>query len=177
MEDGNPRSNEVPDVNDLSQEEIWHLLDAATDFKIKREADAESEGDEETQTAGAQHEAVHVTEVSDTVRILSDLLTIQEHFGYLKEIAFRYLGDAQGKRATSWKQVCDKMGMEYLTDGEAPEFPADVEESDVTAIAMETDADEQQIFLYELPATSNTVQAVSYAMTHAETEEEATNET
>ncbi|MBQ6903842.1 MAG: hypothetical protein IJQ26_04920, partial [Lachnospiraceae bacterium] len=89
MEDGNPRSNEVPDVNDLSQEEIWHLLDAATDFKIKREADAEGEGDAETQTAGAQHEEVHVTEVSDTVRILSDLLTIQEHFGYLKEIAFR----------------------------------------------------------------------------------------
>ena len=175
MEDGNPRSNEVPDVNDLTQEEIWHLLDAATDYKIKREADAESEEGADEQPAEA-HDAAPVTEVSDTVRILSDLLTIQEHFGYLKEIAFRYLGDANGERATSWQQVCDKMGMEYLTDGEAPEFPEDVTESDVTAIAMETDADEQQIFLCELPATSDTVQAVSYAMTHAEPAEEEADE-
>lgn len=47
-------------------------------------------------------------------QMIADLLTIKEHFGYLKGIKVVYMGDARYNMANSWMVTCAKMGM-HLT--------------------------------------------------------------
>ena len=46
-------------------------------------------------------------------QMLADLLTIQEHFGYLEEIRLTYLGDARYNMGNSLMVACAKMGMHF----------------------------------------------------------------
>ena len=46
-------------------------------------------------------------------QMLADLLTIQEHFGYLKDIHLTYFGDARYNTGNSLMVVCAKMGMHF----------------------------------------------------------------
>lgn len=46
-------------------------------------------------------------------QMLADLLTIEEHFGYLKGLNFVYMGDARNNMANSLMVACAKMGLNY----------------------------------------------------------------
>ena len=46
-------------------------------------------------------------------QMLADLLTIREHFGYLKGITLTYMGDARYNMGNSLMVVCAKMGMHF----------------------------------------------------------------
>ncbi|WP_054252698.1 ornithine carbamoyltransferase [Neofamilia massiliensis] len=46
-------------------------------------------------------------------QMLADLLTIEEHFGYLKGLNFVYMGDARNNMANSLMVACAKMGVNY----------------------------------------------------------------
>lgn len=47
-------------------------------------------------------------------QMLADLLTIEEHFGYLKGLNFVYMGDARNNMANSLMVACAKMGINYI---------------------------------------------------------------
>ena len=47
-------------------------------------------------------------------QMLADLLTIREHFGYLKGIRLVYLGDARYNTGNSLMVACAKMGMHFV---------------------------------------------------------------
>ena len=46
-------------------------------------------------------------------QMLADLLTIREHFGYLKDIRLTYMGDARYNMGNSLMVTCAKMGMHF----------------------------------------------------------------
>lgn len=56
-------------------------------------------------------------------QMLADLLTIQEHFGYLKEIKLCYLGNARCNTANSLMVACAKMGMNFVAITNKKYFP------------------------------------------------------
>ncbi len=56
-------------------------------------------------------------------QILADLLTIREHFGYLKEIKFVYMGDARYNMGNSLMIGCAKMGMHFTACAPEKYFP------------------------------------------------------
>ena len=47
-------------------------------------------------------------------QMLADLLTIREHFGYLKGIHFTYMGDARYNMGNSLMVTCAKLGMHFV---------------------------------------------------------------
>lgn len=47
-------------------------------------------------------------------QILADLLTMREHFGYLKGLKFVYLGDGRNNMANSLMIGCAKMGVDFV---------------------------------------------------------------
>ncbi len=47
-------------------------------------------------------------------QILADLLTMKEHFGYVKGLKFIYLGDGRNNMANSLMIGCAKMGVEFV---------------------------------------------------------------
>lgn len=57
-------------------------------------------------------------------QILADLLTIREHFGYLKGIKFVYMGDARYNMGNSLMIGCAKMGMHFTACAPEKYFPA-----------------------------------------------------
>ena len=57
-------------------------------------------------------------------QMLADLLTIREHFGYLKGIRLTYMGDARFNMGNSLKVACAKMGMHFTACTTAEFFPA-----------------------------------------------------
>lgn len=59
-------------------------------------------------------------------QMLADLLTIREHFGYLKGIKLTYMGDARYNMGNSWMVACAKMGMHFTACTTEKYFP-DVE--------------------------------------------------
>ena len=56
-------------------------------------------------------------------QMIADLLTIQEHFGYLKGIKVVYMGDARYNMANSWMVTCAKMGMHITLCSNKAYFP------------------------------------------------------
>ena len=56
-------------------------------------------------------------------QMLADLLTIREHFGYLKGIKLAYLGDARYNTGNSLMVACAKMGMHFVACTTSKYFP------------------------------------------------------
>lgn len=56
-------------------------------------------------------------------QMLADLLTIREHFGYLKGIRLTYMGDARYNMGNSLMVACAKMGMHFVACTTAKYFP------------------------------------------------------
>ncbi|MBO5209648.1 MAG: ornithine carbamoyltransferase [Lachnospiraceae bacterium] len=57
-------------------------------------------------------------------QMLADLLTIREHFGYLKGIKLTYMGDARYNMGNSLMVACAKMGMHFTACTTKEYFPA-----------------------------------------------------
>lgn len=57
-------------------------------------------------------------------QMLADLLTIREHFGYLKGIKLVYMGDARFNMGNSLMVACAKMGMHFTACTTAEFFPS-----------------------------------------------------
>ncbi|MGN0402853.1 MAG: ornithine carbamoyltransferase [Acetatifactor sp.] len=68
-------------------------------------------------------------------QMLADLLTIREHFGYLKGIRLAYMGDARYNMGNSLMVACAKMGMHFVACTTKKYFPdkALVEQCEVIA--------------------------------------------
>lgn len=56
-------------------------------------------------------------------QMLADLLTIREHFGYLKGIRLTYMGDARYNMGNSLMVACAKMGMHFIACTTKAYFP------------------------------------------------------
>ncbi|MBQ7933174.1 MAG: ornithine carbamoyltransferase [Lachnospiraceae bacterium] len=56
-------------------------------------------------------------------QMLADLLTIKEHFGYIKGIKLTYMGDARYNMGNSWMVTCAKMGMDFVACTSKNYFP------------------------------------------------------
>lgn len=56
-------------------------------------------------------------------QMLADLLTIREHFGYLKGIKFTYMGDARYNMGNSLMVACAMMGMHFTACTNRNYFP------------------------------------------------------
>lgn len=70
-------------------------------------------------------------------QMLADLLTIREHFGYLKGIRLTYMGDARYNMGNSWMVACAKMGMHFTACTTKKYFPAAELVADCEKIAAE----------------------------------------
>ena len=73
-------------------------------------------------------------------QILADMLTIKEHFGYLKGINFVYMGDARYNMGNSLMVGCAKLGLNFTACAPAKYFPDKELVEECTAIAKETGA-------------------------------------
>ncbi len=75
----------------------------------------------------AKHAGVPVwnglTNEAHPTQMLADLLTIREHFGYLKGIKLVYLGDARYNTGNSLMVACAKMGMHFVACAPKEYFP------------------------------------------------------
>ncbi len=56
-------------------------------------------------------------------QMLADMLTIREHFGYLKDIRLTYMGDARYNMGNSLMIVCAKLGMHFTACTTKEYFP------------------------------------------------------
>ena len=56
-------------------------------------------------------------------QMLADLLTIREHFGYLENIHFTYMGDARYNMGNSLMVACAKMGLHFTACAPKEYFP------------------------------------------------------
>ncbi len=71
-------------------------------------------------------------------QMLADLLTIREHFGYLKGIKLAYMGDARYNMGNSLMVACAKMGMHFAACTTAEYFPEKELVAQCEAIAAQT---------------------------------------
>ncbi len=71
-------------------------------------------------------------------QMLADLLTIREHFGYLKEIRLTYMGDARYNMGNSLMVACAKMGMHFTACTTAKYFPEKALADQCMEIAAQT---------------------------------------
>lgn len=71
-------------------------------------------------------------------QMLADLLTIREHFGYVKGIKLTYMGDARYNMGNSWMVACAKMGMHFTACTTAKYFPDEALVEECRAIAAES---------------------------------------
>ena len=71
-------------------------------------------------------------------QMLADLLTIREHFGYLKGIKLAYMGDARYNMGNSYMVTCAKMGMHFVACTSAKYFPNEALVEQCKAIAAQT---------------------------------------
>ncbi len=73
-------------------------------------------------------------------QMLADLLTIREHFDYLKGIRFTYMGDARYNMGNSLMVACAKMGMHFTACTAKKYFPDRKLVEECKRIAAETGA-------------------------------------
>ena len=71
-------------------------------------------------------------------QMLADLLTIREHFGYLKGIKLAYMGDARYNMGNSYMVTCAKMGMHFVACTTPKYFPDEALVEECKAIAAQT---------------------------------------
>ncbi len=71
-------------------------------------------------------------------QMLADLLTIREHFGYLKGIKMTYMGDARYNMGNSLMVACAKMGMHFVACTTKKYFPEQALVEQCEAIAAQT---------------------------------------
>lgn len=71
-------------------------------------------------------------------QMLADLLTIREHFGYLKSIKLTYMGDARYNMGNSLMAACAKMGMHFTACTSKKYFPETELVKECEKIASET---------------------------------------
>ena len=64
-----------------------------------------------------------LTDEFHPTQMLADLLTIREHFGYLKGIKLAYMGDARFNMGNSLMVACAKMGMHFTACTSEKYFP------------------------------------------------------
>ena len=55
--------------------------------------------------------------------MIADMLTVEEHFGYLKGLKFVYMGDARNNVANSLMIACAKLGLNYVACAPKELFP------------------------------------------------------
>lgn len=73
-------------------------------------------------------------------QMLADLLTIKEHFGYLKGIKLTYMGDARYNMGNSLMVACAKMGMHFTACTTEKYFPEKELTEECKRIAQTTGA-------------------------------------
>ncbi len=73
-------------------------------------------------------------------QMIADMLTIKEHFGYLKGIKLVYMGDARYNMANSLMVTCAKLGMDFVACTSKNYFPNSELVATCEAIAKETGA-------------------------------------
>lgn len=73
-------------------------------------------------------------------QMLADLLTIREHFGYLKGITLAYMGDARYNMGNSLMVACAKMGMHFVACTAKKYFPEQELVEECRRIAADTGA-------------------------------------
>lgn len=66
-----------------------------------------------------------LTDEFHPTQMIADMLTIEEHFGYLKGIDFVYMGDARNNVANSLMIACAKVGANFTACSPAELFPAE----------------------------------------------------
>ena len=71
-------------------------------------------------------------------QMLADLLTIREHFGYLKGIRLAYMGDARYNMGNSLMVACAKMGMHFIACTTKEYFPEEALVEQCIGIAEQT---------------------------------------
>ncbi len=71
-------------------------------------------------------------------QMLADLLTIREHFGYLKGIKLAYMGDARYNMGNSYMVTCAKMGMHFVACTTPKYFPDPALVEECRAIAEQS---------------------------------------
>ena len=81
-----------------------------------------------------------LTDQYHPTQVLADLLTIQEHKGYLKGIKFAYLGDARNNMGNSLMIGCAKMGLDFRAVAPKDLWPNEALVERCRAIAKETGA-------------------------------------
>ncbi len=73
-------------------------------------------------------------------QILADMLTIKEHFGYLRGINFVYMGDCRYNMGNSLMVGCAKLGLNFTACAPEKYFPDEALISECEEIAKETGA-------------------------------------
>lgn len=81
-----------------------------------------------------------LTDQYHPTQVLADLLTIQEHKGYLKGIKFAYLGDARNNMGNSLMIGCAKMGLDFRAVAPKDLWPNEALVEKCRTIAKETGA-------------------------------------
>lgn len=66
-----------------------------------------------------------LTDEYHPTQILADLLTMREHFGYLKGLKFVYLGDGRNNMANSLMIGCAKVGVDFVIIAPKSLWPTD----------------------------------------------------
>lgn len=66
-----------------------------------------------------------LTDEYHPTQILADLLTMREHFGYLKGLRFVYLGDGRNNMANSLMIGCAKVGVDFVIIAPKSLWPAE----------------------------------------------------
>lgn len=79
-----------------------------------------------------------LTDEFHPTQMIADLLTVEEHFGYLKGLRFTYFGDARNNMGNSLMVACAKMGMHFTACAPKALFPHDDLVAQAKKIAAET---------------------------------------
>lgn len=64
-----------------------------------------------------------LTDLFHPTQMLADLLTMEEHFGYLKGLRFVFMGDARNNVANSLMIACAMMGVHFIACAPESRFP------------------------------------------------------
>lgn len=79
-----------------------------------------------------------LTDKFHPTQVLADLMTIEEHYGYLKSIVFAFIGDGRNNMANSLMIGCAKMGMDCRIVAPKSLHPEKELVEEIKAICKET---------------------------------------